>query len=320
VDQTGDLLKQLAELISKNPPVVVAVFLLSLIANLIQIGTYIRDRRRLKYEEEERKRLTKLVDTYEDVLQIAKETVEDKGKLATLKTEIQETSSKAAELTAKIAVLQKAAQQKLVTQAIDYNLGILSEAYTEVARLREQYRKLGDLPDLPRDSRAAIESEVEIAVKKPYTLPREFVFRSALLVLLLLLLPWPVDVLLLPFLVRYFILTFFDAIWLYPNRNVKNFVIRHYSLLIFLAEFGVWLGFLQALQSILSPIWSGFLAILINSAPSIDTTVAIVLAQILNVTPILIGIFLGVLGWRSLKHEVKEQAIPKIESTIEIEI
>lgn len=297
MNQSGDLLQLIADFISKNPSVIILVFIISFVANFIQVSTYLRDRRKLKHEEAEKQRLAKLVDTYEDVLQIAKETVADKEKLLILKNEIQETSSKAMELSERVEYLQNIAQQKLVSQAIEYNLGVLEESYSEITRLRQQYRDLGELPDIPPSTRNAIEGEVQLAIEKPYNLPREFLFTSILLVLLIILLPSPADAFFLPFLIRNIVIVIFDAIWLYPNRYVKNIFFRYYSQMILLAEIGVWWNFLRTIVSFFEPFLYR-------------------LSYILEIGLPVVAIILAIPNWRSLKAEIEENSLPKINQSI----
>ncbi len=81
---------------------------------------------------------------------------------------------------------------------------------------------------------------------------------AGFLVLILSLLPSPVDTILMPLLIPFFILAFFDVVRLYPNQYLKNIVVTHYSKIIFWAEFGVWFGFLSVIRDYTYPFWNIF--------------------------------------------------------------
>ena len=314
----NDIISQILIFINSNPPLVLALFVLSLIANLIQVGTSFRDRKKLKSEEVERHKLAEMVNSYEDVLKIAKETVQDKTKLSQLKDEIRESASEAMRLTQEISQIEKMAQRKLVSQAIEYNLGVLNRAYTEIKDLQAQYNNLGDLPNIAPESVKAIESQVELALRKPYEFPKEFVFRSALLVLFIMLLPWPVDTLLLPFLIRYFLLAFFDAVWLFQNTKVQKTVIKYHSLIIFFAVFGVWYSFFHAIGSVLIPVLNSMLVTQYNLAKYSDlNTLLISLPAIFDMLPFPMGLLTAFMDWRHIRDEARENSIKKIQALLE---
>lgn len=307
-------LAKVIQFISSNPPFVLAMFILSFFANVIQVGTYIRDRQRLQRDEIERQQLTQLVNTYEDVLKIAKETVQDKDKLAELKKEIRESTTEASRLAQEISLIEKTAQKKLVSQALEYNLGVLNQAYQEILDLQQQYKDIGELPNISPENIKTIESQVELALHRPYEFPKEFVFRSVLLVLFIMLLPWPVDTLLLPFIVRYFVLTFFDSVWLFPNLSIKTIVIKHYSLIIFFAVFGVWFQFFNAIGTFIIPVLNSMIMTQYNlSEFSIWNTILVSLPSIFNMLPVPLALLSSAIDWRYIRDEIKEKSIPKIK-------
>ncbi|MBL8099689.1 MAG: hypothetical protein JNK81_10930 [Anaerolineales bacterium] len=305
-----EILVKFAEFLNQNPSIVIAGFVLSLLANVIQVSTFLTERRNKNFEKAERERLTRLVDTYESVLKIAKETVEDKDKIEGLKSEIQQKTSTATELSSRIQSLQKTAQKEIISQAIGYNLDLIENAYSEVQRLREQHNNLGDLPDLPKESQEVIRNEISVVIQKPYTFPREFLFTSALLIIFLMLLPWPVDSLLLPFLLKQFLITFFEAVQLFPNENIKAAVFRFHKPLIFFASFGVWLNFLNVLLSFVSPLFNGLIASLMST-----TNIPIGLLNGLSIIntslPTFLAFFIALNDWRILLKEIIQKGYIK---------
>lgn len=156
--------------------------------------------------------------------------------------------------------------------------------------------------------------EFQPITKKLHDLPDKELFAAILLALVILLLPYPTDTFLLPFIIQYFIFAFFDIVHLYPNQHLKEIVIRRYSLLIFFAEFGVWFSFLSALRNFLYPVWNiihriivqGFLADFVRWLDSSW-----------EFAPLVLAVIIAVPSWLRLKKLSKEKAIPKILESID---
>ncbi len=248
-------IEQFVKLLEENPAIVIAVFFLSLLANLIQVGTYLRDRRKMQKEEKEREHLSRLVETYESVLKIAKDTVDDEDKLNVLKGEIKNKTEYAEELAQRVVQLELMAKKRLVTQSINHNLQIIADANEEIKQLRTENQDIEDLPDIPDKQKEYIESEISSVVSK-YSLPREFTFRATLLVVLLFLLPGDIERLLLPIAIPYILYTVFEAILYFPASRLKSVVRNNYSILIYMAVVGAWYSFLDYFADILVPIFS----------------------------------------------------------------
>lgn len=102
-------------------------------------------------------------------------------------------------------------------------------------------------------------SQTIVYVKPPPNLNWEVLGRKLLpavfLVLILLLLPDPIEAILLLILIPFFIYSFFDVVILYPNFHLQDIVTKHYSKIIFLAVFGVWYRFFNLLQNYVYPFW-----------------------------------------------------------------
>jgi hypothetical protein len=317
--ESYEYINWLIDLLTNNPPIVLALFILSLVANFIQVYTYFRDQRRIKNEKSEQNELTRIINTYEDVLKIAKDIVKDKDKLSELKKEISESTTKASELTESISQLEKAAQKKLISQTIEYNQRELSRLYNEIKDLEIQYKFIGELPDLSPESRKAISDQVELTMQKPYEFPREFVFTSTLLVLFLMFLPWPVDTILLPFLLRYFLLAFFEAVKLYPNKKIKIMVLKHHSVIILLACFGVWFQFFNFINTFLQPILNGmaFAQFTVNITP-VNSWYNFfeLLPQIIYFSTFVFALLLAFSDWRYLLKEMRKKSLPSIRDNL----
>lgn len=75
------------------------------------------------------------------------------------------------------------------------------------------------------------------------------------LVLILYLLQDPIEAIVLPIIIPFVIFGLFDIVLLYPNSQLQAFVGKHYSKIIFLTVFGVWLRVFNVLQNYLYPYW-----------------------------------------------------------------
>jgi hypothetical protein len=250
-------IEQFVKFLQENPGMVIAVFFLSILANLIQVGTYLRDRRKIKKEEKEREHLSRLVETYESVLKIAKDTVDDEDKLNVLKGEIKNKTEYAEELAQRVVQLELMAKKRLVTQAITHNLQIIADANEEIKQLRAENQDIEALPNIPDTQKENIEKEISSVVSK-YSLPKEFTFRATLLVVLLLLLPENIERLILPIAIPYILYTAFEAILYFPANRLKSVVRKNYSILIYIAVIGAWYSLLDYYSVIFMPIFSFF--------------------------------------------------------------
>lgn len=92
-------------------------------------------------------------------------------------------------------------------------------------------------------------SGVEVQELGRSLLPAGFV------VLVFLILPNPVDAVLLPLLMPFLLFGFFDVVRAYPNLYLKQLVSKHYTRVIYYAEVGAWFGFLSVLQGYTAPLY-----------------------------------------------------------------
>jgi hypothetical protein len=129
-----------------------------------------------------------------------------------------------------------------------------------------------------------------------------------------LLLPYPADTLVLPFIVQYFIIAFFNIVRLYPNRNLKQIVTRHYSLIIIIAVFGVWWNFGETIQLFLDPFWNANRSLPYNN---ILRNWVIGLDFAWRIAPILLAVIVAVPHWRHIRKLSREKAVSKINKSLD---
>ena len=79
------------------------------------------------------------------------------------------------------------------------------------------------------------------------------------LALILLLLPYPADALIMPFILNHFLLALMEVLPLHPDQRVLEFVRRHFKVLCYFAFFGVWLQFFDSIQLLSAPLTDGLL-------------------------------------------------------------
>lgn len=163
------------------------------------------------------------------------------------------------------------------------------------------------------------QTQLEPAIKLPEMQPTSEaiiarLFTPIVLALIILLLPYPVDALLLPFIVAYLITAFFEILRLYTNPTLMKIVVKHYSLLIYLAHFGVWFGFFNTLKIFLEPVWF----VLSQSTFSRESNVPRLIVEFLwSWSTLGLAIIVAIPGWRRVKKETERDAIPTIRKSLE---
>ncbi|MBV6452081.1 MAG: hypothetical protein MHPDNHAH_02832 [Anaerolineales bacterium] len=147
---------------------------------------------------------------------------------------------------------------------------------------------------------------------------------ALLIVLMLLLLPSPVDSILMPLLIPFLVYGFFEVIRIYPSLYLKKLVLAHYSKIIYIAQFGAWYSFFSTLKNYASPffeiyqtVWGRLvfkISAFINGLPS---DLLSQLPQIVwDFVPLLFAFGLAVKPWRRIKMQAETTQIMKIKESI----
>lgn len=281
----------IVELINKNPYLVIVTFSISFLANFIQIFTYFRDRARIKEEKEESERLFSELQKYKYVVGLAERNIKTEEALREVEEDIAERQNTAAEIEKRMQQMQLAAQHKVVQNAIDRSLADLLSAYEDVKALRAKHQAMGPLPEIPEVAKAEIEREVTISLRKPYELPKAFIFRALLLLLFIFLLPRPVDSFITLIFLHVFLALFFEAAEMYSDGKVSEWVRRHADSIGNLSAIGVWYILLNFLQSLLlRPLLSFGLWEAVETLIPLSSFLA------------------GILHWRA----IRDKALPKL--------
>lgn len=187
------MLDYLKNAIEQNSAWFLAFFALSVLANVLQVRSYFHERRRSREDQQRREADQKRLSTYEFLFSRADKQVMTEAELAQLEEQITKRSSTIPELEKRIELLRLAAKREVVAQGIDRSLTVIRDAYEELTKLRHDHAALGVLPDLPLATRKKIEAEVRASAARPFELPKSLTFRCLVLVLFIMLLPWPVD-------------------------------------------------------------------------------------------------------------------------------
>src|SRR4051812_29970455 len=124
-----DLLVALKDLVNNNPTAFLLIFLLSCVANVIQVYTFLRDRRRFKEEEIEKVKLNNLLDTYRYTINLAKINMRTEEQLDEVQKEIANKTTLVDEMSERVGNLQKVAQRELVSQALNQDITTLIQKY-----------------------------------------------------------------------------------------------------------------------------------------------------------------------------------------------
>lgn len=286
------MIEALVELVNRNAYVVFGAFAISVLANVLQISTYIRDRRRLRHEALEREQLVGQLEKYRYVVGLAERSIKTEEELRALEDDIQEWRTTAKEIETRVTQMQQVAQRKIVQNAVERSMQTLVSAYEDVKALREQYAALGPLPEIPPAARAEIEREVSMVVTTPHELPKAFVFRALLLLLLAILLPWPVNTVVTLVFLHIFFALFFDAAEMYADPNVTGWIFKHADAIGRWSAVGLWYVLLNFAQNVIA---NPLLDLVGDYAWSASTFIIVTIA--------VVG---GILHWRA----VRDHALP----------
>lgn len=153
-----------------------------------------------------------------------------------------------------------------------------------------------------------------------HNLSDERILNAVPLALIAILLPYPASALVLPFILPFFLFSFFDAVYLYPNRYLKG-IVKRYWLLVLLASFGAWLRFADAMVFILEPGWQLFQVLVWDAlgTMSFGTLEQIpLLAQVIAYLSrnrrwtFVLALILGIPGGLRISRYLGQDIIPKI--------
>ena len=132
------------------------------------------------------------------------------------------------------------------------------------------------------------------------------------LALIILMLPYPAKTLLLPFIFTYFIVAFFDLLHVYPNPGILRIVLKRYSILIYLAYYGVWSAFFGTILGLLDPFW----IIIENSTLRDHGTTQEILRYSWQWAPIIMAMLAAIPGWRKVRLMVEKDRIPALRKEL----
>lgn len=246
-------MQEIATFLAENAYVFVVIFTLSLVANILQILSYLRDRKVILEGAEERMALKRALDTYGYVLDRAEKSIRTDDELRSAEASVAERRQLATEIEQRIQAVEIHAKRRLVEEAINRSLNAIQDAQAEVQELRKQHAELAPLPDIPESMKLAIDRDVGVALNRPFELPKALAFRALLLVLFVFLLPYPADLIFTLAFAHLFLLTFFEAAQLHSDPKAVEFVRKHKAIIAKISIFGSWYVALNFVQSLLNP-------------------------------------------------------------------
>ncbi len=246
-----EILESIQRLLEGNSAVFLALFIISLLANLFEISGFFRERRKRTEEHEQRAKDEERLRVYEFLFEAAQESITTEEELDELRKEVARRRDVIPQLEQRIELLRLAAKKEIVTQNMSRTVADLRTGYAELGKLRELHDELGDLPDLPTSERSSIEEEIASSTLKPYELPKAVTYRALILVLVVFLLPSPADQVLVVILLQMFMVTFFEVAALSHEASLVMWVFRHQRAIGFLSCFGAWFFLLSSVERFL---------------------------------------------------------------------
>lgn len=238
-------------LIEGNAASFLIFFTLSVVANVFQILSFLGERRRSREQAKQRQDEHRLLTTYEFLFSRAEKQVMSEAELKSLDAEIDKKSSSIPELERRIDLLRVAAKREVVAQNIDRNITVIRDAYEELRTLRADYVNLGPLPDLPPSTLAQIEAEVKVTANRPFVFPKSLAFRCSILVLFVMLLPWPADTVLTVVFLHVFLSSFFEAAQLSRETEITQWISRQQNKIGIISAIGAWYMLMGAAKTFL---------------------------------------------------------------------
>jgi hypothetical protein len=304
-------LAHLKTLVEQNAVWFLLFFGLSVLANLLEILSYLREGQRWREETRQREADRKRLATYEYLFDRADKQVMTQAELKAVDDEISKRSSAIPELERRIEQLRQAAKREVITQNIERTLTVIQDAYEELQTLRTDHMKLGALPNLPDATRKQIEEEVKVNAMRPYEFPKSLAFRCLLLVFFIVLLPWPVDTVLTLVFLHVFLSAFFDVANLSRQAEIREWIMRHRNKIGLLSAVGSWYLLIQAFDSLLgSPFRSGTelaLRILLDRVSWLSEFVFFGSRVISTSLTFLIALYAGWVHWRTIRRRVLDR-------------
>jgi hypothetical protein len=263
------------------------------------------ERRQFKAEQTEKNNLSKLVETYEYILNLARQNIRTEEKLKVVEGEIQEKESLIEEMESRKQALEKITKKQLITKSLDHDLSLLLRTYNDIVQLRTEYANLGELPDVPEEKRNDIEKEISVAIKRPYEFPKSFIFKSVLLVLFIFLLPSPINIFITIPLLSVVLKTFFEAIALYQDENLKRWVINFADTIGILSAFSIWLSAFSTLKNTIFDVnpYNQIIRLVMD-----ETSYHLIEEQLLaipvfiTVTGVILSFICAFIHWRTIKN------------------
>lgn len=264
----GNIVKDFFEWLQRNPYLGVLIILSSIIANFIAINDSFSQRRKSKeekklYEEiktrlsqyeylfgeiEVDKKFKKSISEKKEQLEEVSKDVEEQRKIKdeieqekqqVLKEKEQELRS----LEDRLKQVVATAQNEALRQTIERRLLVIQQELSEIQELKEQYVLTDTQLDIPENIKANLTQTLrEFLPENKARFPQSFIFQTVVLLTLVLLLPWPLDNVVL--LISAFTLfsLILQAVILFNNDRLEMIVLKNYKWIVGITLYSLWKG------------------------------------------------------------------------------
>lgn len=228
----------LIDFFEQNKYAVFILLLLSIIANIIQVYSYIESKKLTKKERLEKEKLSKLLDRYQYLLNLKDESEKSEKELVEKNTILQEMNEK-------INHLEKVAKKNTLDKEIERYALLAKTSLEEVEKLREDYKELGDLKDVPENQKNAIKELINQTLGKDKEIPNDFVVKAILSALIILMFPFTINrIIILVFLPFIFEVAFKSFLFI-NNEKFRNWITDYASFFGWWVTAGLWLSVLK---------------------------------------------------------------------------
>ena len=245
------MLESVKILLEENSAIFLVLFVISLAANIFEITGFFGERSKRKLEQERREKDEERLRVYEYLFETAQQSISTEEELGRLREEVARRKDVIPKLEARIDLLHLAAKKEIASQNMSRTVADLRAGLSELEKLREMHGEFDDLPDLPQGERQSIEREIASTTLRPYELPKSVTYRALILVLVVFLLPTPVDLILIVILLRIFMTTFFEVAALSREPELSYWVFEHQRAIGFLSCYGAWFVMLSTTEHLM---------------------------------------------------------------------
>lgn len=262
------IINALDTFLKENPYAGAILAIVSIVANFIQIYEWTRQKRIAKQEATERALLVKELQTYrylfdkadlhkqvDNILQSQQKTVDEKSKeIESLELAVAQRKDELSGLESRLEQLVLSARNEVVREEIEQRLASVRRELSAIQTLKDEYDISDTKLELPDDVKLQLQELIAKFKTESSDIPRSFVIKVGLLLAIILLLPFPIDTIVLLIISSMLFEIVTDTLYLFRNQKLIELLNKHYRFAVFVSLFALWASVLNWLGNIFEPV------------------------------------------------------------------